>query len=256
MRHKRFEMLAGAFFVGLVSLTFTLPALAGPPLITDDVNIAGKGRIQLDSTLHYDQNGLIQNNKLSLDPVDWLELTVGFDWGWVDASGGSDKQPGIAAPSVQIKARALKPENNGLPGLSFALSTSMPFGTKAFADKVWNEAFNLALTENLLEGDRLLISVNGGVFLSQPPDGLKAVFTWGVSLEVKVVAGLSFVGELVSGDPDPYRGTNGGAWQTGIRYTFNDSINISATVGDGIWGNPVMPLWGLLGFTYVSKQLF
>jgi hypothetical protein len=237
-------------------ITFSAEAAAVRPFITDDARVVGNHQLQLEASLRWDMNALQQLNLFAFGPTEWLELTLGFEWGLMTPKNGGDRG-GIAGPIVQVKALALDAVPNKWPGLAFVAGTSMPLGTGGLPPPDWAEFIYAAATESLLDKERILIHANLGVYIAEPASGVTALCTWGLGMQVRVVYGLHVLAEIFSGDP--YSGAAGGAWQAGLRYIINDTVQVDSSVGNGIWGssgNQPMPFWASAGVRVVSGKLW
>lgn len=243
----------------VASLLCSAPAWAIRPFITDDARVVGHHLVQLETWLQL-EDGVLQNwVSPSFGPTEWLELTVGFAHGPGHVDGRASQSPettstwGIGGPLVQAKVLLRHAEPWQLPGVAFTAGSLLPFGTQGFRAAPGFFVY-AALTENLGEDERVLIHANLGVSVRSPvdapPDPSLLV---GVGAQVRVVFGLHAVAEAVYGDA--YTGIDAFALQGGFRYIINEHVQLDATGGAGIAGQP-RPPWLSVGLRLVSGPLW
>lgn len=239
-----------AMAVGVIVLLVAVKAMAVRPLITDDASIVPIMSLKVEPSFRYDKNVMLQDNLFKFGVADWLEAAAGFSWGRTTGTGMANAW-GVRGPLLQVKAQILDGNAVGdVPASNFGLSLVaggiLPYGSDNFASTIWTQYVYFAMTETLLK-DKLAIYGDVGALIKEPKVGkasVHAVETWGVGLEYKVVGDLSAFGEIFSGNR--FTGSEGGSWQTGLRYTLNDKVAVDASVGKGIWGRngtAKEPLW-------------
>lgn len=229
------------------------PVLAVRPFITDDARVVGEHLIGFETSLRWDTSRLQNLNLLAIGINEKLEGTIGFTHG-LTLDGDSMNTYGITGPLLQLKYLFSDGEPNGMPGFALAGGVSPPLGSGGFAPPWWSEFIYLAATESLLDKERLLIHGNLGTFASHPEDGLKTVLTWGLGAQFRLFGGLHAVAEIFSGDP--YAASSGGAYQAGFRYAISEKVQVDATIGSGLWGNPRLDTWAGVGLRFVSDRLW
>ena len=101
-----------------------------------------------------------------------------------------------------------------------------------------------------MEGDQILLHGNFGV-VNASASGKKA--TWGTGSQVLLRGGFHVVSEVFSGDP--YAESSGMAFQAGFRHFVSQYIQIDATVGTGISGQPRLPVWATVGLRLATPPL-
>jgi hypothetical protein len=144
---------------------------------------------------------------------------------------------------------------NRWPGMAVAGGVRIPAGIGPFTPLGSGEGFAyLALTEWIGEGERVLIHVNLGLSVHALPDGNQVAPTAGLGTQIRMVAGLHGVSEIVHNDA--YAGATGGAVQVGFRYILGEHVQLDATFGIGTWGADPRPPWGSLGLRLVSHPLW
>lgn len=112
----------------------------------------------------------------------------------------------------------------------------------------------IALTENLGENERVLIHANLGVSVRSPADAPPDPSPLlGIGTQVRLFYGLHVIGEAVYGDA--YTGIDAFALQGGFRYIINEHVQLDATGGAGVAGQP-RPPWLSVGFRLVSGPLW
>lgn len=244
----------------LVTLLALAPSKAHAirPFITDDARVVGKHLVQLETWLQL-EDGVLQNWVSPwIGPFEWLEVSVAFVHGpgHIDGRPGQDSKItgrwGIGGPLVQAKVLLLAAEPWGPPGLAVALGSLLPYGTQGFRAA---PGFFLyaALTENLGEAERVLIHANLGLSARGPEGGPDMGMLLGAGTQVRLFYGLHAVGEFVYGDA--YTGIEALAVQGGFRDIINAHVQLDATAGVGVAGQP-RPPWLSAGIRIVSGELW
>lgn len=160
------------------------------------------------------------------------------------------RQFSVAAPLFQAKYLVKKPQVKSWPGLAFVGGAFAPrAGMGPFAGQVSNMFAYAAVTHSFAEGDSVL--VHGNVGITNSPAGRKA--TLGLGSQVRVSGGFHVVTEVFSGDP--YTASPGVAFQGGFRHFISEYIQVDATVGSGMAGDPRLPLWATVGVRLVTPPL-
>ncbi len=228
--------------------------MAYRPFITDDSAVVGYDRWQLELSFRMDRIKLQDLNIFRYGITEDLEATVG------SSDGYNRKDPigfSITGPLLQLKYQFSKSEPQGRPGISIAVGCNPPYGTGAFTPDFWNEFVNVALTEDLLGDAKWLWHGNIGIFLeNRARNHIKTALTWGIATEVRFWKGLSAVGEVVSGDPFSSLQPLRTAFQTGLRYVFNNQVQADATIGSGLRGDPKPETFVSVGLTIIFGPLF
>ncbi len=230
----------------LCLIVFVSPALGVRPFITDDARVVGRRQAQLETWTRSDRNALQHWALASFGPIQPLELTVGAVHGFTFHNGN---RYSIAGPLLQAKFLARKPESNSWPGIAVSAGAFAPAGSGGFKLEGWDSFMYAAITESLMEDDQVLLHGNVGFVNSH--SGRKA--TWGVGSQVRVRGGFHIVSEVFSGDP--YAASSGVAFQAGFRHFISDYIQIDATVGSGVSGQPRLPVWGTVGLRLATPPL-
>ncbi len=235
------------------------PAWAIRPFITDDARVVGAHLVQFETWLQL-EDGVLQNwVSPSFGPTEWLEISVGLVHGPGHIDGRHVQSPdttsswGVGGPLIQAKALLRHAEAWQPPGVAFAVGSLLPFGTTGFRAAPGFFLY-IALTENLGENERVLIHANLGVSvrspLDEPPDASPLL---GVGTQVRLFCGLHAIGEVVYGDA--YTGIDAFALQGGFRYIINEHVQLDATGGAGVAGQP-RPPWLSVGLRLVSGPLW
>jgi hypothetical protein len=184
---------------------------------------------------------------ISYGPIEPLELTIGTVHGATYEHG---REYSIAGPLMQAKYLLRKPTAGSWPGVAVSVGAFAPAGNGAFKPHGWDTFAYGAITESLTEGDGVLIHGNGG-FVNSSIGDPKA--TWGVGSQIRVHGGFHVVSEVFSGDP--YAESSGLAFQAGFRHFISEYIQIDATIGSGMSGQPRLPVWGTGGLRLVTPPL-
>jgi hypothetical protein len=226
----------------LICLALTPTAHAIRPFITDDARVVGRGLAQLETWAQLDAALLQQNLLVALGPTPWLEVTLGVQHG-VALEGG---RYGLAGPLAQAKALLFPPVDQGRPGVAIAAGLLAPVGFGALTPPSPGGFGFLIATASLLE-ERVLLHLNLGL-TGLAHAGVSP--TAGVGAQVRVVAGLHAVGEVVYGDPyAPLLRAPAG--QLGFRYVFSDEVQLDGTVAAAVSRERLEP-WGTLGLRLVT----
>ena len=237
------------FFLFLQVLV--LQAFAGRPLITDDADVIGKHQGQLETWVFGDRKSLQH----------WFVPTVGIgDVVEVSASGVQGatsmnlrRDYSVSGPILQTKINLRKTELGFLPGLAFAAGAVPPIGFGVFSSPTWEYFFYLAGTSYPLGNDLLLVHVNLGRQTRKQFANTPAALLWGTAVELRITPHTYAFIEAANGEV--YALTPGVVSQVGLRHEFRPGVQIDGTLGNGLSGEPVQPLWGSLGIKVVTDLL-
>ena len=236
---------AGASLVWLLFFGVN-QAMAVRPFITDDARVVGRRQAQMETWMRGDRAAMQHWALASFGPFQPLELTVGAVHGLTFHNGN---RYSVAGPLMQAKFLFRKPEPNSWPGVAVSGGAFAPVGEGEFKPRGWDTFMYAAATESLLEDDRILLHGNAGFVNSH--SGRKA--TWGVGSQIRVRGGLHLVSEVFSGDP--YAESSGIAFQTGFRHFISEYIQVDATIGSGVSGQPRLPVWATVGLRLATPPL-
>jgi len=233
----------------IIILTVARPVWAVRPFITDDACVVGYDNGQIETSLRIDKSRYLNLNLGICGLTEDLQLTVG----WTDGYYREEPTAGwsLTGPLLQLKYLVLESKPLSYPGVALVAGATPPWGWGGFTPTVWGEFAFLALTETVMDRDRLLVHGNVGISVN----GTKGTFTWGVGTQIKVWKGLCAIGEVVSADPYAANPSGGGAFQTGFRYIFSDNFQLDAAYGNGLWGNPRPHSWVVFGLTLVFDSI-
>lgn len=221
------------------------------PFITDDARVVGKELAQLETWFRFDKESGQHWILGAYGPNSHLEITTGGVYGYqVDHHSKSNFS--YALPLIQAKILFKEYKPNQSPGIGMVLGTFLPAGYGAFKPAGYGTFGYLMVSQSFGEGDKLLLHGNvGGNYLHINGED-KLINTWGIGTQVKAYKGLHLVGEVFSGDP--YIPGTGMAVQGGYRYFISDMVQIDTTVGKGLSGATVMPLWFSAGIRIVTRR--
>ena len=238
----------------LISIALTMLCVnsvwAVRPFITDDATLMGRKRMEFANWLSIDKYSGQLWHSLNFGLNDWAELTVAAFWGYVKSENDNRTRMSFTAPLLQAKFLIRDYEPNGIPGITIAAGTDLPFGTGAFVPGGYGAFVFGSLTQCFGKDENVLIHANiGGTYLYENKENHFGL-TWGIGTQVKIYKGLHGVGEFVSGDP--YVHGTGIAYQLGLRYFINDNLQVDFACGNGIGGGENrMPFWISSGIRYV-----
>ncbi len=130
-------MLKKTLMILIVNLLLSGMAFAGPPLITDDAETQGKGKVEIDigGQYGYDRDkGVVQKSVsagvlVSYGLIDKVDIVIGapYQWIWTRDGDTKSKENGIGDASLAIKWRFFDVEGFGLaikPGVTFQTGDS------------------------------------------------------------------------------------------------------------------------------------
>lgn len=233
-------------------LAFFLSAQAGAirPLVTDDADVVGGGRLQLETWFEFDRAGLEHNALFAVGATSWLELTTGFAHGAGLDNGARGYS--LAGPVLQAKARLFEAVDNGTPGVALAVGGYPALGVGDLTPDGWGALAYLAVTQSMW-GEAFVVHGNAGFAFGEAVGGtsaLRTLVTFGVGVEVRIVESLQVVAETFRGDPYEL---DSGRWagQAGLRYLFSEPVQFDGTAvitGSGVGGT--------LGVRLVSAELW
>ncbi|MDW8295355.1 MAG: hypothetical protein RMJ97_00570 [Raineya sp.] len=216
------------------------------PFITDDARVVGDHLFQIETWGRADEANFQWWALAAYGPKHWLELTAG----WVK---GMDFEPergfAYALPLLQAKFLIREYKPNQLPGLGWVIGTFLPYGQGSFKPPGYGTFSYLTITQSLGEGDKVLIHGNLGFNYLHIAGEHQWLNTWGIGTQIKTLGGFHLVGELFSGDP--YVPGSGTSFQVGFRHFFSDDLQIDGTIGKGIAGEEILPLWVSAGVRMV-----
>jgi len=233
----------------LLFLTATHPAWAVRPFITDDARVVGFDNGQMESSLRIDKFKYQNLNLAAYGLTENLEFTAG----WIDGYYRKEPDDGwsVTGPILQLKYLLVESKPLSYPGVAIVAGTNHPWGVGALTPNQWGEFGYIALTETIMDKDRLLVHGNIGISVV----GSKGYFTWGIGTQVLVWRGLCVIGEVASGDPYSSTVTQGGVYQAGFRYIINDNLQLDLTYGNGLWGSPKPDSWSGFGLRVVFDSV-
>jgi len=235
----------------LVALTmFAAPCtLAVRPFITDDATLIGLKRAELATwTLIDKYSGQFWHN-YTMNLTQRFEASVAAYWGYFKPESDVSREFSYTAPLVQFKYLFRDYDPNGLPGVTIAAGSDLPFGKGVFVPGGHGAFAFLSLTQCFGEDEDVLIHANiGGNYIRESGKNHTGL-TWGIGTQVKVHKGLHGVAEIVSGDP--YIQNAGYAYQFGARYFVSDLLQFDIAFGKGFGSENRMPSWVSGGIRYV-----
>jgi hypothetical protein len=242
---------------GVLALVTFVPrnARAIRPFVTDDAHTVGRGHVQFETYWRRDRQSFQHWMLPAFGPVEWLELTLGGVHGLAPLGQRPDKpRYAFGGPLLQGKFLLHEAIPNHLPGVAIVVGNVVPVGRGGFEPPGWNGFTYLAVTQAFFKEDDFLIHGNIGLSAVSAPGVDPAKATWGVGTQVETIFNFHLIGEIFSGDP--YSVGTGGAYQFGFRQLFNDHVQLDATMGGGLWGATVLPVWFSSGVRVVSHELW
>lgn len=236
----------------VVLLLLAREAGAVRPFVTDDARVVGRGHAQLETWWRRDPAGMQHWMFGAIGPNDRMELSLGMVHGVNHEQ--TLPQYSISGPLLQGKLLVFETQKNAWPGVATVFGAITPWGTGGFEPPGWTGFAYVAVTESLFDADRVLLHVNFGY----AGTSLRPVqFSWGFATEIRVWSVVHAIGEVYSGDP--YIAGISGASQFGIRFAFNDHLQLDLTGGVGLFAErheDVMPPFVGTGVRLVTHQLW
>jgi len=252
-RMKKTGFAALAFFASFAS--FSRPAHAIRPFVTDDAHTVGRAHVQLETYWRRDRLSLQQWVLPAIGPVEWLEVTLGGVHGFAPLRERGKPPYSVAGPLVQAKLLLVPSVPNSHPSVAVIAGGTSPLGIGGFTPGGYSAFTYLAATQAFFKEDDFLIHANVGVSPLDPSGSAPARATWGVGTQVETLFDFHLIGEIFSGDPYAPGGP-GGAYQFGFRQIFDEHLQLDFTVGGGLWGDTPLPPWVSSGIRVVSHELW
>jgi hypothetical protein len=173
-------------------------------------------------------------------PSKKLELALGFVHG-VQIHTNDEKDYSYAIPLVQAKYLIKEYTPNKLPGIAVVAGSFLPGGNGSFKAPGYGGFAYVAITQCFGKTENVLIHANVGANHVKYPTFEHNVVTWGIGTQIKTIGGLHLIGEVFSGDP--YVPGSGMSFQTGFRHIVNNYVQLDLTIGQGLSGTHILPLW-------------
>lgn len=241
-------------------LLATSNAAAVRPFITDDARVVGRRNAQLETWLRYDRGTAQHWFVPAFGPIAPVEASLGAVHG---AVLDGDRRYSLSAPLLQAKILFHEARPDSAPGVALILGSFLPFGFGGFESPP--NAFGYLAVTQVVGNDALLVHANVGAAVAtvaepsrDAPQELarheRVRATWGVASQIHLYGPANLALEVFSGDP--YAEVAGGAAQAGLRFSVTPNIQIDASAGGGVWGNPSMPAWVSTGFRIVRPGAF
>jgi len=236
----------------LIFVAITTQSIAVRPFVTDDASVIGFRRAEVASWFY----GTSDTREV------WLSFNYGIThWFEINLIGVQGAQRGLidgeyswryawTAPLLQAKFLIRDFEPNGLPGVTFAIGSDLPFGNRPFStSEDYGPAFRaprpgalgfFSFTQAIGMEEQLLFHASvGATWLHDNPDPEENDWglIWGVGTQFTTgLRNLYGIAEFISGDPY-IRGQGGFAWQLGARYFISDNFQFDLGFGGGLGGD-------------------
>jgi hypothetical protein len=239
-------------FIFTALTLFAVPQIhAVRPFITDDATLIGHKRSELANWTFINNATAEFWHSYSIGLSDKFEIAVAAFWGY-SKPVDNHKEFSYTLPLLQGKLMLREYTPNGMPGITLAFGSDMPFGKGAFVPSGYGAFAFLPVTQCFGEDENVLIHANiGGTYLREGRENLIGL-TWGTGTQIKVYKGLHGIAEIVSGDP--YVHGAGFAYQLGLRHFVNDFLQFDLAFGKGLGGENRMPSWVSGGIRYVFDK--
>ena len=236
------------------TIIFFMPQVrAVRPFITDDAALIGKRRFELANWGYYSNNGLEIWHSINNGITDWCEVTLAGVWGF-----DGEKNFTCTLPLLQAKFMFRDYEPNGIPGITCAVGSNMPWGMGAFMATGYGAFAFVTATQCIGTDEQFLLHLQlGGTFIHNTDidettgkkTGTQKGFVLGVGAQTKIYKGLHLVSELVQGDPYDSRAPM--MYQLGIRQFVSDRLQIDCAFGGAFKDTGRSGFWITGGIRYV-----
>jgi hypothetical protein len=215
-----------------VLLAFSLPALAGRPLTTEDANTLDDGACQLEAWANRTRADTTE--MVAAPACAFLGIEAQFGTGWLREGGNTT----TAAQYVQAKT-AFRKVDDGAWGIGFVagLARDRLRETKSdWGDPYFLVPFSFGVGED--KDTRWLVHLNLGTTRNR--EEARNLTLWGVAFEKPVTERLTLVGEAYGENTrDPF-------YRAGGRYTvIPDHLDIDLTYVGRSGGSKEDRLWSL-----------
>ena len=216
------------------------PAHAVRPFITDDATLIGHKRLELANWFYATKGSVEVWHSLSYGFTDWAELIVAGFHGALQSEVTDGWKYAFTAPLLQAKFLIRDYEPNGLPGLTFAIGSDLPWGNEPFEGEGFKApgygAFGFfSITQCIGEDEDILIHGQlGGTYLRDSGED-KTGLVWGIGTQFRVYKGFHGIAELVNGDPYAAAST-GYLYQAGFRQFVTDDFQFDLAYGSTLGG--------------------
>jgi len=221
------------------------------PFITDDARVVGYRLGQWETWLRLDKHAGEQWHMFAYGPHRKVELSLGGVAG-LDKPESNKKHFSYALPLVQGKYLFKEYGHRKGPGYALVAGSFLPGGRGVFVPEGYGAFAFMNISQCFGKHEDLLIHANLGsnyLYLNKENNWVN---TWGFGMQARTYRGFHLVGEVFSGDP--YIPGTGLAWQAGFRHFISDLIQVDATLGKGISGSTIMPLWFSIGARFVTTR--
>lgn len=236
MRVKRFGNTAGRW-LAIAAAMLSLPALAGPPYITDDPEPTDTGHYEI---YFFGQGATARAGSDGSTGIDFnygaaanLQLTATLPINWAaPASGGGSH--GLGNIELAAKYRFLNQQDSGLD-VAFFPRVFLPAGSSSVGE---NHA-SLLLPVWLQYTSGAWTSFGGGGCEIHRGDGDKDFCLLGAALAYQVNERFQIGGEIYHQSADTRGGRAGTVLNLGASCDLNEHFHLLASVGPGLWRRAV-----------------
>ncbi|MES2525483.1 MAG: transporter [Bdellovibrionota bacterium] len=237
--------LRGLFFCISVHAT---ESFAGRPLITDDAGVVPDKILQLETWIFADERSGQHWVVPTIGVKDKMEFSASAVQG-LPFQG--DRDYSLSGPILQSKFLLHQSRKNHEPSLALSFGGIAPYGGGGFKTKEWDYFSYLAFTFHPLTGDKLFIHLNIGQQSRRSQNSNGQALLWGVAAEFKWDEKTYLFTEGANGDT--YALLPGMALQVGFRHQYDEKLQLDGTIGRGVSGDPLLPVWVTLGIRYLFE---
>lgn len=245
--HRVYQMKIG--LISVILLLILQSTYAGRPLITDDAGVIGANKVQLETWLYSDKRSFQNWVIPTLGIGDSLELSAAGVHGIVLVPEQKNTYS-MSGPILQTKVLLKETKLDRVPGLAVSGGAIAPYGKGFFKSPTWEYFYYLAASSYVTKTDKLLIHANIGRQTRLQFDSRSQVLLWGIAAEIKTGEKTFCFMEASNGEV--YAINQGIASHAGIRHDLTPYLQIDGSIGNGITGNPRLPLWVTLGIKLVN----
>jgi hypothetical protein len=229
-------MLKKILILIIVSLLLSGMTFAAPPLITDDAETQGKGKIEIDMSGQYGydrERGVVQKSAsagvlVSYGLIDAVDIVIGapYQWIWTRDADTRSNENGIGDASLAIKWKFYDKEGFGLaikPGVTFPTGDS----DRSFGSGKVGASIYFIATKEIKPFE---FHINLGYILNDNKlDEQVSLWHASFAAEYKLIKKLTLVGNI-GAERNRYKGSDTPACFLlgGFIYSISETVDLNA----------------------------
>ncbi len=233
----------------IIFFLFSFSLHAGRPLITDDAEVVGDNKIQLETWGFLDERSF-QHWIVPTIGINDIEFNVSTVQGTI-LKGDEARQYSISGPIIQTKYMISETSSWDHPGFGISGGLIAPYGKGAFKSQSWDYFFYGALSGEIIP-ELVIVHLNLGQQTRRQLDNSKPIFLWGVAFEHRTWAKTHTFVETSNGDI--FALNPGIAAHSGFRHDLTATFQVDGTLGTGLTGDPKLPYWVTFGIKILTDM--